>query len=278
MNEVMALNITHTHDDYKFKEVEDYFSLNLDESNFMASAGKLNIVARNGMKTKTNTDNSRYSMMVVRIGSAGGQRCVRLRTNNTSKFLFCSFLVLLIDSVFILSAKGPQINLGAGKDCALDCINNFEKHHKYTPGTHIQMRPSTFMTDNAWRRICRKMCEGIREMPVIKDHRHWWCVLSLDGFGSHLDPEALMIFSEYKILVIKEEGDASQVCQAYNQEIAKKDKELVRDILDNYRITVHVGISPGGLLPCVPTPKLLACLRCLSSRQLEPECWFQHEG
>ena len=83
------------------------------------------------------------------------------------------------------------------------------------------MTPSAFMTDEAWRTMAAEMCQGIREMPVINDHPNLWCMLSLDGFGSHLCPKALQIFADYFILVIKEEGDASQVCQAYDQKVAR---------------------------------------------------------
>ena len=82
------------------------------------------------------------------------------------------------------------------------------------------MTPSAYMTDEAWKKMCAKVCKGIREMPGIKDHKDWWCLLSLDGFGSHLNIDALEVFAEHKIIVFKEEGDASQVCQAYNQQIA----------------------------------------------------------
>ena len=60
------------------------------------------------------------------------------------------------------------------------------------------------MTDEAWRTIAREICEGIREIPVTKDHPVWWCMLILDGFRSHLCPAALKIFAEYFILRRKE--------------------------------------------------------------------------
>ena len=44
-------------------------------------------------------------------------------------------------------------------------------------------------------------------MEGIRDHPDFWVVLSLDGFGSHLIGDALVVFNEYKILVIKEEGE-----------------------------------------------------------------------
>ena len=50
-------------------------------------------------------------------------------------------------------------------------------------------------------------------------------LLSLDGFTSHVNVlNAHEIFAEFKIMVIKEEGDTSHVCQAYDQQVAKDDK------------------------------------------------------
>ena len=66
-------------------------------------------------------------------------------------------------------------------------------------------------------------------------------MLSLDGFGSHLNADQLLVFSEHKILVIKEEGDTSQVSQAYDQLVAREDKRKVRELMDVVRrITKNV--------------------------------------
>ena len=95
------------------------------------------------------------------------------------------------------------------------------------------------MTNEAWLNAGPKFCKGIREMPYIKDHPYWWCLLSLDGFGSHLLPDALEVFAEYKILVFKEEGNALQVCHAYDQQVALQDKRITRDLLDEYGFSTH---------------------------------------
>ncbi len=73
------------------------------------------------------------------------------------------------------------------------------------------MTPSAFMTDKCWKKMVHKTSKGICAKPVIKDHPDFWCLLSLDGFGSHLNTDALEVFAEYKILVFKKEVDASQV-------------------------------------------------------------------
>ena len=68
-----------------------------------------------------------------------------------------------------------------------------------------------------------------------------WMFLSMDGFGSHLEGSALQIFADHLIIVVKEEGDTSQVSQAYDQTAAKNDKKFTREMLDKYKFhTTHV--------------------------------------
>ena len=115
-------------------------------------------------------------------------------------------------------------------------MRNFTENHNAPPGSLVEMTPSAYMTTKTWRKIMPRVCEGIRQMEGIRDHPDWWVVLSLDGFESHLDPDALLdIFTEYNILVVKEEGDTSQVSQAYDQEVAKADKKWTRQLLDGYK-------------------------------------------
>ncbi len=63
-------------------------------------------------------------------------------------------------------------------------------------------------------------------MKGICDHPNWWVVLSYDGYGSHLQNNALEVFAAEKNLVMKDEGDTSQVSQAYNQMVAKSNKRF----------------------------------------------------
>ena len=46
-----------------------------------------------------------------------------------------------------------------------------------------------------------------------------------------MEGDALKVFADHKILIVKEEGDASQVCQAYNNEVAKSKNFHHRDFL-----------------------------------------------
>lgn len=125
-------------------------------------------------------------------------------------------------------SQGPRVYLVNGKNVKHISMERFTASYKSPPGSHVELTPSGYMTDVAWKAMAPKIGDGIRKMPVIKDHPQWWCLLSLDGFSSHMDPDSLEVFAKYHILVIKEELDASQVCQAYDQIVAKHDKRLAR--------------------------------------------------
>ena len=68
------------------------------------------------------------------------------------------------------------------------------KNHNAPAGSKVVMTPNAFMTDETWRNIATDLCRGIRQMDGIRDHPDWWVVFSLDGFGSHLDAETLLVF------------------------------------------------------------------------------------
>lgn len=185
------------------KRVQDAHTYNLDESCVMACEGQLKVLGSSGKKKhEKNTADSRDSITAVRVGSAIG-------------------------------VDGPRIYLAKGKDIELDAFKDFTKHFPAPPGSCVEMTPSAYMTDDAWKNIGPKLCQGIRSMDGVQDD--CWVVLSLDGFGSHLNADQLLVFSEYKILVIKEEGDTSQVSQAYDQLVAREDKRKVRELMDVVR-------------------------------------------
>ncbi len=59
---------------------------------------------------------------------------------------------------------------------------------------------------------------------------------------------ALEVFHAARILVIKEEGDTSQVSQVYDQMMAKSDKQITRAILDSYRHHIRKVINQFELI------------------------------
>ena len=170
-------------------------------------------------KHEKNTSDLRDSVTGVRVGAAAG-------------------------------SKGPRIFLLACKKLKNSSfkIGNFEKVHGAPLFSHAVPTPNAYMTDEVWEAIAEPLAKGIQAMPVFKDHPDWWCYLSLDGFGSHLSPVALEVFAKYKILVSKEEGDTSQVSQAYDQHVAKADKRWTREILDGYRFHSSVPVDQYSLM------------------------------
>ena len=89
------------------------------------------------------------------------------------------------------------------------------------PGSSIVMTPTGYMTEGAWLEMAAGTAAGIRAMPVICDNPGWWVVKIIDGFGPHTSSvEAMGIYAKHRIPLVKEEGDTSHVCQAYDQNLA----------------------------------------------------------
>jgi len=64
--------------------------------------------------------------------------------------------------------------------------------------------PST--TTLTWLKLAPTFAKGARALEVVKDHPDWWMTLTWDGFSYHTIDRANEIFTECKILNIKEEG------------------------------------------------------------------------
>ena len=65
------------------------------------------------------------------------------------------------------------------------------------------------MTDKVWNKMSTTFAAGVHQLPVICDYPELCMVMPLDGFGSHLQPNALKVY--HKIYMVKEEGDTSHV-------------------------------------------------------------------
>ena len=73
---------------------------------------------------------------------------------------------------------------------------NSAKKHKVTPGSKVISTPNAYMTDNVWNNLAPAFAKGIRDIPDIKYYPEIWMVLILDGYGSHLQGDALKIFAD----------------------------------------------------------------------------------
>ena len=81
--------------------------------------------------------------------------------------------------------------------------------------------PNAYLNDKNWIKIAPAFCEGISMMPVVRDYPDWWIVMTPDGFEYNLEPAALIISSNHKHFLVKEEGDTSKACQTYDQHVSK---------------------------------------------------------
>ena len=98
------------------------------------------------------------------------------------------------------------------------------------------LNKSAYMDDETWVSVVQAMAPGIRQMPVIRDHPDWELLLTLDGFKSHVNvQETMTIWSQHKIRIAKEEAGTSHINQAYDQQQAKVDKQMARELLDKCR-------------------------------------------
>ena len=195
-------NVGLTHDGKSFGEVMDHFVLGGDETCFLASAGDVKIIADKAKpKHDLPTGQDRTSATVYRCGSAAG-------------------------------ATAPTAFLPPGQRRKTGYTDAFLVEHGAPVGSTIVMTPTGYMTEEAWLEMAPTIAKGIRNMPVISDRPDWWVLKIIDGFGPHTSSEqAMQIFADHKILLLKEEGDSSHVNQSYDQKVAKDDKRSMRDSL-----------------------------------------------
>ena len=193
----------------EFVAEQEHFQLNLDETCFLCSDGVLKIIGDKGKKRHDkNVADNRLSLTVVRCGNAAG--------NN-----------------------GPVVFIGTGQNQKLNRLfrpSRLTKHYNLPAGSKMILNKSAYMDDETWVSVVQAMAPGIRQMPVIRDHPDWELLLTLDGFKSHVNvQETMTIWSQHKIRIAKEEAGTSHINQAYDQQQAKVDKQMARELLDKCR-------------------------------------------
>jgi hypothetical protein len=231
-------NVGLTPDGKTFGEVMPHFLLGGDETCFLASNGEVKIIGdKKKAKHEVTTAGSRTSITVYRSGAASGN-------------------------------DGPTAYLPAGVHRKAAFTDEFLVRQGSAPGSTVVMTPTGYMTEEAWVKMAPSMASGIRQMPVVSDMPEWWVLKIIDGFGAHTSSVAAMeIYEKEKILLLKEEGDTSHVCQAYDQEVAKADKRSMRTSLDflrkNTRVT-HAVIDSWDLV----------LVGLAAVRELAPASWI----
>ena len=150
---------------------------NLDETCIQVDDRHIKIIgAAKKKKHEKNMEDSQFSITIIRIGMSSGE-------------------------------TGPWVFLLKGKTLPSKLLKDIVAEFNVPPGSFVHMTKNANLSDSVWDEIVPKICRGIREMPVVKDHPDWWVGLSMDGYGSHVNtPKALCEFAKHKICVVKEEG------------------------------------------------------------------------
>jgi hypothetical protein len=162
-----------------FAVLSPHFVIGGDEECLLASGGDVTVIGDKMKKKHEKQGGSRTSITMYRTGSAAGD-------------------------------TGPTAFLPAGTRIATGFNDAFLERHGAAKGSSIVMTPTGFMTDKAWLEVTKKQVEGIRAMPVVCDNPDWWVLKVVDGFGSHVNvPEALQLYWDKKIILLKEEADSS---------------------------------------------------------------------
>ena len=105
-------------------------------------------------------------------------------------------------------AYGPHLYLVKGEKIDLQTFKgNFSTNHSDPPGSIFIPTPNAYMMDKVWNEMAPAFEKGLRDMPVVKNYLYLWLVITLDGFWSHLEGDALKVFAGHNILIVEYEGD-----------------------------------------------------------------------
>ena len=157
-------------------------------------------------------------------------------------------LITISRSGLAAGHEGPRFFLVKAEKVEHDIFKDFSRKHGTPKGSGVIPTPNAYMTDDAWNKIAPDFAAGLRQLPVVREYPDLWMAMTLDGYFSHLEPEALKVFADHKILIIKEEGDTSQVCQAYDRDVAKADKRHHRNFLNGIRLHSHSMVDQWALV------------------------------
>ena len=132
-------------------------------------------------------------------------------------------------------STGPTILLLKGEKKRKHFANDFLVKHGCAPGSTIIMTENAYMTDEAWEEASTAIVSGYRKIPHV--HNPEWLMLEfLDGFKSH---ENVLRAHEFRadnsIISLKEESNTSHANQAYDQHVAKFDKNNGAETLYDQR-------------------------------------------
>ena len=93
-------------------------------------------------------------------------------------------------------------------------------------------------------------CRDVRNMEVIRLYPNLWGLLLVDGFSSHIMTyHAQEVFRQYRIMVLCEDSNTSQVNQTFDKHPAKRSKSTLRAWLPQVRNSNMVKILVSLVSP-----------------------------
>ena len=161
-------------------------------------------------------------------------------------------------------ASGPTFFLIKGSSIKEGYDTKFLQSHGVSVGSLVVATENAYLTDEAWKKICPELRNGIRfnirragsRLGITQEEADkLWVVLALDGFKSHTKNfRELIDFAEHRVTVLCEDRDSSHVNQAF-------DKYVVSAVASGQKIYLHIQRHLSCLLKANPFCAFLWRLR-----------------
>ena len=99
-------------------------------------------------------------------------------------------------------SDGPCFYLIKGEKVDLDTFKgDFSSKHGAPPGSKVIATPNAYMTDKVWNEMADTFAKGLRDLPLVCKYPDLWMAITLDGYGSHLQGDALKVLADHNILI-----------------------------------------------------------------------------
>ena len=209
-----------------------------DETGVQACDGNVHVIGdKSVLKHEKATEDSRQSVSAYRVGSVSGK-------------------------------EGPCILKPPGAKRKPAFTDKYLEDHGAPFGSAVVMTPTGYMTAEAWEDYAPYVIKGIRAQ-VDKINPVWWVIKIVDGYGPHTTSlEAMRLYYDAKILLLKEESYMSHVNQTYDQYKAKEDKSNMREAIALMRRATELnkGVVDGWGL-------VIVILHAV--RESKPDVWVK---
>ena len=107
-----------------------------------------------------------------------------------------------------------------------ELTNDFLLKYGENPGSKIMANTNAFMHTETWGKMTPDLVEGYRKISKhVHINPYWWLFKIVDGFGAHMvSKKSIKLWYKAKIVMGKEEGDTSNIHQAYDDQVSNMDK------------------------------------------------------